>query len=772
MTTHRSTVCVNSTLLLFMLLSITVIATIIITISSGVNGDDGDDGNNDNRADGSITWYNCANTDANPFPNFNPYDSNSNDDNARQDHDKLSDESLVDLLLQATTAAGHNIKSNNGDNGNRRKKKKTDDEKGGMLHDMTRSLVSVVMGNQWTRTALMKLTDGAAHLEHVRAQIAAHSELTENVHTSHIPLNDNNAITRARGKVGMREAKCAKVSVPLLWNEREDERMVEFFVKKFSADPTKRKGQLWMLQGGPGVSGEAFDVLAPVLGAMLDWEYDIIVPDHRGSGRSTLFKCDPMEVAMPHMHKGDIQKCYEQLLKTWPDGGMKGFSTTNAARDVLHVMNLIKQENDGEESDMINLYGVSYGTYLVNRVLQLDRLKLVNRVIVDSMVSPGTFDFIQWDQNYNSVGLSYLQRCDINPFCKGKFEGLKKIRGKDGNDEEEEDEVTAQSAMRKFYEKITSKDACYAPSDTTTVRRALSSYLADPDFREFIIPLVYREHRCSSKDKVIMDNWNLALRVIKFLTPIAAKGPYREKAPTSYPLMRYIGSNELSKHNSVNEEYVKENLNIALFADGVGYMFWNATEVVHDMGINYEEELKDKFGVYTGPLLMLHGDLDPQANLDQARKWKERFEDDDDHWIEFPNGQHATILNSITTDGTPCALKIVADFIRNPEDRPDTSCIDDTLDKRMDFTGTNRTVALKWFGGDLWEGGPLLSTRTWLKLVAAVSVAVALLVSCLLFACCITCITCIVRRRRAASKVNMFHGVKYSQIDTEVPYDV
>lgn len=47
---------------------------------------------------------------------------------------------------------------------------------------------------------------------------------------------------------------CYNFLVPLLWNNPTDTRSVNFFVKRLrSTDPTKRKGQVWFLQGGPGM---------------------------------------------------------------------------------------------------------------------------------------------------------------------------------------------------------------------------------------------------------------------------------------------------------------------------------------------------------------------------------------------------------------------------------------------------------------------------------------------------------------------------------------
>lgn len=643
--------------------------------------------------------------------------------------------------------------------------------------------MAAAMGNRWTRSALMALTDGSAHIESLRRHLHALAASASSASAS-----SKGSVTSER--VGRSEAQCAKVSVPLVWgsdSSSDSARKITFFVKRFPAAKDRRVGQVWLQQGGPGMSGEALDTVAPVLGALLDWRYDIIVPDHRGTGRSTPLQCTTTTTTttdQEHLQQGgreSLQECFEKLKAEWTEGGLRGFSAQHAARDILHVMRLIRREAGQDSLDEhIVLYGASYGTYVVNSVLRQDKDRLVKAVVADSLVAPPpTFNFVEWDNEYNVVGQEYLQRCDDNKLCSSKMREVKGIiNGGDG-----EDGYPAQAALSSFYDKITSPSkACYAPTDLGLVRRTLSSYLADPDYREFILPLVYREQRCNAKDRVIMDNWNFALGVFNLLFPLAAEqgGPYREDAPSSVALMRYIGGIELSDHRTVSERYVKRAVDTSnplelQFADGTGYAMWNASKVARDMGIAFEPS--KGFAPYTGPTLMLHGDLDPQTPLVQAKKWRERFSDEDDHWVEFPNGQHGAITTTLTIDGSPCAMRIMAEFVVNsykgePSKELNTSCVGETISANMDFTGKHRPIALDWFGGDLWDGGPLLSNRNWVRIgVGTVILGLVLLLISVCVCLCV-CVGCIVRRRRKAAKRDTFSGVKYSRVDTEVPYDL
>lgn len=59
----------------------------------------------------------------------------------------------------------------------------------------------------------------------------------------------------------------------------------QLFVRKFPATGQAR-GQVWLVAGGPGESGASFYGLLPVLRKAFAG-FDLLVPDHRGTGFST-----------------------------------------------------------------------------------------------------------------------------------------------------------------------------------------------------------------------------------------------------------------------------------------------------------------------------------------------------------------------------------------------------------------------------------------------------------------------------------------------------
>ena len=82
----------------------------------------------------------------------------------------------------------------------------------------------------------------------------------------------------------LRGTQCADIEVPLD-HSAPDDGTIRLFVRKFPAQ-APRKGQFWLVAGGPGESGASF---YPFIETLRDAApgFDLIVPDHRGTGFST-----------------------------------------------------------------------------------------------------------------------------------------------------------------------------------------------------------------------------------------------------------------------------------------------------------------------------------------------------------------------------------------------------------------------------------------------------------------------------------------------------
>ncbi len=209
---------------------------------------------------------------------------------------------------------------------------------------------------------------------------------------------------------------CARFTAPLSPAD-PDLGDAQLFVRQFPAQGPSL-GQVWLIAGGPGESGASFYLLLKPLRAAFPG-YDLMIPDHRGTGFSA--RLCPAEEA-PESPGGmalsgaEWSTCFSALTT----GRAKTFTITNAAGDLRALM-----DRYGGDKPTI-LYGVSYGTQLVLRTLALSPPRRLDGVILDSLVPPddtSTLDLSHRSAVVDAVGRRVLARCDADKTCRTKLDG-------------------------------------------------------------------------------------------------------------------------------------------------------------------------------------------------------------------------------------------------------------------------------------------------------------------------------------------------------------
>jgi len=217
--------------------------------------------------------------------------------------------------------------------------------------------------------------------------------------------------TDAASQPGLQGSLCATRTVPADYGDRKAGALT-LFVRKFPAQGVRR-GSVWLVAGGPGESGASLYPFVGVLRRSFPG-FDLIVPDHRGTGYSS--RLCPAEEAEESeggaaLAGAEWGSCLQRLAN---DPGLaRQFAITNAAHD---LKGLIESGRDGKP---VYLYGVSYGTQLVLRTLQLGPLP-VKGLVLDSVVPLETDP--RWDLSRRSfvvdeIGRKILARCDADPQC-------------------------------------------------------------------------------------------------------------------------------------------------------------------------------------------------------------------------------------------------------------------------------------------------------------------------------------------------------------------
>ena len=222
----------------------------------------------------------------------------------------------------------------------------------------------------------------------------------------------------AMSHASLAKARCAVVAVPLD-HAAPDAGTIELFVRKFPADGNAQ-GQLWLVAGGPGESGASFYPFIETLRAAAPG-FELLVPDHRGTGFSTRLCPDeeaPASAAGSALAGEEWGTCFGALNEH--SDRTKSFTITNAARDLDMLLSRL---GSGERR---YVYGVSYGTQLVLRLLSLGVQTDIDGVIFDSLVpleSDTDLDLSHRSAVTDRVGREVLRDCNTRPECRQYFPG-------------------------------------------------------------------------------------------------------------------------------------------------------------------------------------------------------------------------------------------------------------------------------------------------------------------------------------------------------------
>jgi pimeloyl-ACP methyl ester carboxylesterase len=199
-------------------------------------------------------------------------------------------------------------------------------------------------------------------------------------------------------------SQCLRAHAPLDYATPDGDE-VELFVRRFPvAEGRTRLGEVWLVAGGPGETGASFyPALSTLRRAFPD--YELVIPDHRGTGYSTKL--------CPEQESRDSASGLDLAGEEWGPciGAMyanaartQAFTITHAARDLSGLIRTHRGEGP------VYLYGVSYGTQLALRMLQVAPVEL-DGLILDGLVPPE--GALQWEISQrtritNDVGRAFL----------------------------------------------------------------------------------------------------------------------------------------------------------------------------------------------------------------------------------------------------------------------------------------------------------------------------------------------------------------------------
>lgn len=172
---------------------------------------------------------------------------------------------------------------------------------------------------------------------------------------------------------------CASELLPLSYAAAQLEGMdsVTLFLRQFPA-VKKSRGAVWLVADGPGESGAALYPLLAVIRRSFP-DFDIIVPDHRGTGLSS--RLCPVEEAADSPGGGALDGAEAASCARRLNGAQElvaQYTFSNGARDLRYLMRQVPSDKPAY------VVGIGYGAQLVLRALQLGKLPVAG-IVLDSL---------------------------------------------------------------------------------------------------------------------------------------------------------------------------------------------------------------------------------------------------------------------------------------------------------------------------------------------------------------------------------------------------
>ena len=474
-------------------------------------------------------------------------------------------------------------------------------------------------------------------------------------------------------------AECVTVSVPLDWAQPENSK-VDFFVKRVIGSGVGDHRQLWLLQGGPGVAGDAFESLAAELSAS-DPLLDIYLPDHRGTGRSSKLDCSLARSTINFDYAG----CLKEMKIKWGFDGLGAFNTTNAARDVGYVI-----EHTVSEDTQVHVYGVSYGTYWAQRYLQLFPTQ-PTAVVLDGLCQSGLCSYLKAGYWTDRVGKKYLAECGADAMCSGML----------GSDPT----AKVKQAIAKA-----GQHGCagFTAIDGAALRRVFSWFLTSFELRALIPATTYRVIRCNADDVTALKQFELTMTTDASIGTTDIKGMQTAQSLASDMLGRNIAFSELEPSPAPTKQELANLLDGAVFTTQDAslrdeYDSW--PKYAHDPWVgNYPSS--------SAPILMMNGTLDPQTPEEFADIVAPHYPRAFQGLVVFPRAAHGVIEQSPVSSQLPstspakptCGMNLWSQFLKSPTRTLDTSCTGQI--QAHDFAG-NPELAQHFFGTEsMWGTEP------------------------------------------------------------------
>ena len=386
-------------------------------------------------------------------------------------------------------------------------------------------------------------------------------------HASQFILCDDNQSSPA-----LQQTECITVKAPMQYQPTSSNQQIDLFVRRFPAK-AERQGSIWLIAGGPGESGASFYSQIDTFHKAFP-NFELLVPDHRGTGYSSSI-CPQESVdslAGKQLVGEEWGACFSHMYSNMDY--VQSFSITNAAHDLAGLI----EQHSGSGKHYV--YGVSYGTQLVLRLLQLPNVS-IDGVLLDSLVplqDDTKYDLTHRSTVVNDIGLQVLAR--KAPEMKAKLKTL-----------------IADKPLLSDYDDTLPK---------SKLSNTLGLMLDVPKLRKAIPSII--------KD---LDEGNIEVLQQAIADMESFYGSFNQNYKnfgSSIPLVQVISSSETNPRSDLTQEALGKEEADFLFTSPLPGLLRGNRMPTYEKDAYFAQLPKS-----LPPVTVLHGSLDPKTHFDGAK---------------------------------------------------------------------------------------------------------------------------------------------------------
>lgn len=457
------------------------------------------------------------------------------------------------------------------------------------------------------------------------------------------------------------KAECASIPVPLDY-ANPSAGTLSLAIKRVPAAGSEVR-TVWFVDGGPGDAGRAS--LGKVAGVFArDSGLAIYTFDHRGVGGSAPLECPeqraPKSPDGAELTPKEWAPCVAHLKATRPD--LPYIAVTQAARDLDLLVNRFR-----EPGALTTVWGVSYGTFLTWEYLRV-ATRLPDAVIVDGIVPPD-WSFAEFDAGLDRMGRRVIGLCSADSACGARTGG---------------DPAGVIRAAAESLEAGPCRKTGLTPAMYRLVQGNL--LMAGDPIRRLIPVLGFRVARCLPRDRKAV----LALFKNLFESGVVGEDPLKQNPIAQ----RHLALSALWHDTDPDSAALDRAIDTALVTTAVSAAFARTRPDWPLAPGPTSRELPQ----YTGPLLMLHGELDPTMPPERLAALRTHFTGKAQTFAIVTGAGHVTINEN------PCVRSIYVAFLAAPAAVPDTTCLAGL--KRPSMVPDTATARRVFGTDDIWGDRP------------------------------------------------------------------